>query len=178
MFKKVAISIALLLALGCLALMYLVYFNFRAIQLAPAPTHTPEPTITPVPTQDVESDYVNAQKEIARREAALLDVIQIIVSNATESEWQNASWRNDLYLKFDELIGLTEESANMPHPPGWDAIQQNFQYVNLEFVKAKSALIDFVENQNTEALREFGVRLQLANAYIGTASDLIKAKGK
>jgi hypothetical protein len=143
------------------------------------PTTTPTlvPTSTPAPTEDVGLTYVTKIRELAVEEQSIYQAITITVKDISQSNLDDAVWRNDLYSKFDKLIEFANEAASLPPPAGLEAIQENLQNIHNEYVLAKASLVDYLENKNQNALQEFGKHLELADSYFGTVIKLINAKG-
>ena len=159
--------------LFCVAPITYAYIKIKSI-----PTSTPYPTLTPIPTQDsAGSAYAKNQLELVTKEKGDFDAIQVMVADATQSQLNDPVWRNSLFSKWDELISISTESANMPCPVGWEDVRAQFQNVNHEFILAKASMVDGVENQNQTSLNNANTHVHLAGTYLSTAGNLIAAKG-
>ena len=166
------IVVILLLFLLCCVTPY-TYFRF----FGPTPTPTSSPTPIPSPTTDAALSYVTNLRSISSQEASLLDIIATTVKNASQSNLNNPAWKNDVYSKFDKLIVLANDAANITPPSGWQPVQEDLRNVHSEFVLAKAALTDYFENKNQNAVQGFGKHLELANSYIGAVASFVQTKG-
>jgi len=143
----------------------------------PTSTPTSTPTSIPTPTLDPAVTYIANLREIASQEASMLNVIATTVKDASQSNMNDPTWRNDVYSKFDNLISLSNEVANLTPPPGWKPVQVDLVNVHNEFVSAKAVLTDYYENKNPNDIQDFGKHLELANSYIGAVSNFVQSKG-
>lgn len=166
------IVVILVLFLLCCVTPY-TYIKF----FVPTPTPTLFPTSIPSPTEDPTLTYVTNLGEISSQEASMLNIIAATVKNASQSDMDNPAWKNDVYSKFDNLIALANNAANLTPPSGWQPVQVDLDNVHNEFVLAKAALTDYYENKNQNAIQEFGKHLELANSYIGAVSSFVRSKG-
>lgn len=180
--KKVFWILGIILAiilLFCVAPLGYGYVKLNSIQtFTPLPTRTPRSTNTPVPTKDpIVVDYLKRQAEIASKELSITEEINIIMSNASSSQTSDPTWKNNLYAKFDELVALAEEAANIPYPLGWENAVEELRLIHEEFVLAREDIIYSVENKDMDSLNDQVTHINLAGTHMTQFVRLIEIMG-